>query len=747
MCSSSVRTVSVLTALSILAATRARADEVVVGQRDEPPRLEPAGLAVSWGPAQFGAVNTVDPEDLVRYAPDIFVSKRFAGDDRAAISLRGSSTEQSARTLVMVDGFVVSNFLGNASSFAPKWNLVGPADVAQVDILYGPYSARYGGNSMGGVVAITTRAPAAKNGYVTLQSVASPYEQYGVDETFTGYSVEAGGSWNQASSPWSAKINARHLENVGQPSTFALLEPLGTPAIVPVTGAYTDPRLATPVFGASSPVDITENRFDAGVGYDFKSGWKLEGSIVGVLTRQDLTDSRTFLVDANGAPVYEANVGFEGASFDAGGLTFTVDRRSEFLAGIRATGSVAGWQTTLDVSHYWLDTQDTRTANFFFTFSQDGGGTVSLQDDAGWWTMHAAIERGFERNRLAFGVEANQYDVRRDDFLTTNWRLASEPLFAAGTRGKTRSVGAYAEDEIRLGDESSLTIGVRADRWDALDGAAARDVNGTVAADAYPERRETSVDPKLGFATSLGAGWNLALNLGTATRFPTVGELFQGRIDGVTRLLDPVTFDPDLEPEKSRDANLVLSRRFGKASLTSSLFYQDVDDAIFVFTGLNRFGNLATGYMNIDRVRQAGVELIFEAADVWAEGLDLNLSVARIDAQTVRNAASPATENQRFPGIPDWRANGHIQYRMAHRVSASLGWRYASRPNSDLAGLARGDAYGFTSEYVLVDARITWKPNDVLEASLGVDNLTNDEAYVVGPFAQRTGYAGVRLRF
>jgi iron complex outermembrane receptor protein len=732
---------------SFVIARPASAGEMVVGQRESPMVLEPAGLAVSWGTAQFDAVNALDVEDLLRYAPDVFVSKRFAGDDAAGISLRGTSAEQSARTLVMVDGFVVSNFLGSSARFAPKWNVIGPSDVEQVDILYGPYSARYGGNSMGGVVAVKTREPAAKNGYLTLQSLASPYRQYGVDETFTGYSAEAGGSWKQPSSPWSAKLGVRHLENVGQPSRYTLLAPLSSPAIVPVTGAYTDPRLSAPVFGASSPIDVVENQFNAGVGYAFKNGWKLEGMFYGLLTRQDLTDSRTFLADANGAPVYEANVGFEGASFDAGGLTFSVDRHSEFLAGIRAEGDVADWRTTLNLSHYWIDTQDTRSANFFFTFSQDGGGTVSLQDDSGWWTMNAAIERRFERNRLAFGVDASLFHTRQDDFLTTNWRLASEPLFAAASFGETRSAGVFAEDEIRLGEASSLTFGVRADHWEACDGGAAKDVNGTVAAAAFPDRRDTAISPKLDFHTTLGADWNLSLSLGTATRFPTVGELFQGSIDDLTRALDPGSFDPDLEPERSRDANLVLGRGFGKWKLTSSLFYQDVDDAIFSFAGLDRFGAVTTSYKNIDRVRQAGVELIIEADDVWVEGLGVNLGVARIDARTVRNAANLATEDRKFPRIPDWRVNGNVEYRMARRFSASLGWRYASRPNSDLAGVVRGNAYGFQSEYVLVDARLTWRPSEHLEASLGVDNLNDDEAYVGGPLAQRTGYAGIRMRF
>lgn len=109
----------------------------------------PRGLSVSLGAEQFEAINALNVEDLMKYAPNFFVRKRFAGDDNAVVALRGANTVQSARTIVMVDGFLVSNFLGNRWDFPPKWNVVGPAEVQQFDIVYGPYSARYNGHSMG----------------------------------------------------------------------------------------------------------------------------------------------------------------------------------------------------------------------------------------------------------------------------------------------------------------------------------------------------------------------------------------------------------------------------------------------------------------------------------------------------------------------------------------------------------------------------------------------------------------------
>ncbi|WP_163589846.1 hypothetical protein, partial [Klebsiella pneumoniae] len=67
----------------------------------------------------------------MKYAPDFFVRKRYAGDSNGVPGFRGTHSTQSARTLVMVDGFVVSNFLGNSFNFAPKWGVVGPGEVEQ----------------------------------------------------------------------------------------------------------------------------------------------------------------------------------------------------------------------------------------------------------------------------------------------------------------------------------------------------------------------------------------------------------------------------------------------------------------------------------------------------------------------------------------------------------------------------------------------------------------------------------------
>jgi iron complex outermembrane receptor protein len=377
----------------------------------------------------------------------------------------------------------------------------------------------------------------------------------------------------------------------------------------------------------------------------------------------------------------------------------------------------------------------------------NGAGTQTRAREPGWWTGAVTLERTFGDHAVAFGADANLYETRSETFTTTAWKNASNPVFSASTWGKTTTFGVFVEDEIFLPGDYSLTAGVRYDAWKAHDGGIGKQVAGRRVDDDYPERTDSAISPKLSFQGPLAAGWDVQLSLGTATRFPTVGELFQGRIDDITQQIDPQSFDPNLKPETSFDASLILRRSFGDVRVTSSVFLQDVHDAIFSFQGLNPFGQVVSSFKNVDRVRQVGIELIAEARDVGVEGLDIDANLSWMDARTLRNASAPAAEGKMFPRIPEWRSNGSIRYRVSDSARVSLGWRYATRPNSDLFGLSRGGAYGFQTEYFTLDGRFTLAISPRAELGVGVDNLLNDQAYVSHPLPQRTFVVDLKSRW
>lgn len=105
-------------------------------------------------------VNIVDPEDAIKYFPSLFVRKRNDGDNQAVLATRTWGLNSSARTLIYDDDLLVSALIGNNNSGAsPHWNLITPELIERIDFLNGPYAAAYPGNSMGGVLLITTKLP------------------------------------------------------------------------------------------------------------------------------------------------------------------------------------------------------------------------------------------------------------------------------------------------------------------------------------------------------------------------------------------------------------------------------------------------------------------------------------------------------------------------------------------------------------------------------------------------------------
>ncbi|KKC26921.1 hypothetical protein WP12_06200 [Sphingomonas sp. SRS2] len=739
-----------LTSLSIIAFADVpvlAADDVdailVVGQRDRPISIEPRGLSVSLGKKEFAGVNAANVEDLIKYAPDFFVRSRFIGDNAAVVGFRGTHTTQSARALVMVDGFVISNFLGNSFAFPPAWGIISPGEVSQFDIVYGPYSARYTGNSMGGIVNITTRAPERTEAFGTVQGFIQPYRQYGSQESLWGGAIEGGVGFRQKDGPFSLRISGRRLRNNTQPLLFYQLTPAtpGAPA-TPISGGVVDPDLLikTPIAGDYATAHTKQDQARAQLRFD-SGDIRVEALFTYWWNSDSQLDPRTYLRGANGQPFYgsQANGGrvlLNGAAYTLNPfLSFNqgIADKDEWLAGLKIAAPLLGFDISANLSTLQFDRQTTRRSNGYLSGLRGGPGILIEQGPTDWYTLDLTAARTIGAHAIAVGLNANRYRTSQLGFGTTRWREAAGRNFISRTGGNSRLIGIFAEDEISLADGLTVTPGLRADFWRSYDG---RRVIGA-AVTRYAPRRDHRVDPKLSARWAFALRWAAELSLATATRFPTVGELFQGSLNG-DGSFNTTSFDPTLKPERSRDANLLLRHDLGPVRLTGSLFYQRVRDSIFSYLGFNAAGVASLTFRNIDITRQYGVEIIAETRNWPFEGLDLDANAARIDAITVRNRADPASEGVQFARIPKWRLNANLRYRIDQATDIALGARYASRPNSDIDGLQRGDTYGYTSELLQIDARLSHRISEQLRVAAGVNNLTNDKAWVFNPTSQRT---------
>ena len=720
---------------------------IVVGQKDAPITIESRGLAVSLGEEQFAATNAINLEDLMKYAPNFFVRKRYIGDANGVPGFRGTHSSQSARSLVLVDGFVISNYLGNSFGFPPKWGIVGPGEVQQFDIVYGPYSARYSGNSMGGIVSITTRAPEKNEASITVQGFAQPYQQYSTDDTYKGYTFEGGFALKQDDGPFSMRASYRHFENEGQPMSWTQLTASKKNNGIDVTGAVEDPYLIpttpntkpTAIFAAASIDDNLQDQLRLRGDLTFDN-WGAHGLLVYWTTDSDTTKPTTYLRDLNGNPVYSGTVKINDKYWDTSALNLSLTERTEILAGLGVKGNAANWNVSANLSHFWLADAKTFTSKGYENGIDNGAGTFTNVDPSGWWTFDSTATQKFGEHEVTLGFTSNRYETDSVTYNTAQWREAINPMYSLETQGKSTLEGIFAEDEIHLRENLSLTIGARVDQWKAFDGA----ITQAGVEKTYNSRKETEANVSLSSQWSFAEKWQAQLSLATATRFPTVGELFQGKFDS-TGIFDPYSFDPNLKPESSTDANLILRHEFESARVTASVFYQDVSDYIFSFEHYkvdpitHTFtSTTTTSFVNVDRVRQTGAELIVETFDVLLKGLNVDFNIAYIDDKILKNTLLPASEGNQFPRIPYWRINSQVRYEFANNWRASGGVRYASRPNTNLEATQRGDTFGYASEQLIADARIAWQFNEQTELSFGIDNINNDKAWAYHPFSQRT---------
>src|SRR4051812_27406077 len=139
-------------------------------------------------------INTVNTEDMLKYAPSLVVRKRHYGDTQDPVATRTSGVGASARNLIFVDGVMISSPIGNNNSAAsPHFGVAAPQDVARIDVLYGPFSARYAGNSIGATINITTRMPNHFELYADALGAVQDFHLYGANSSPGTWQISAGG--------------------------------------------------------------------------------------------------------------------------------------------------------------------------------------------------------------------------------------------------------------------------------------------------------------------------------------------------------------------------------------------------------------------------------------------------------------------------------------------------------------------------------------------------------------------------
>ena len=708
------------------------------------------------------SVNATDSEDALKYFPSLLVRKRYIGDyNHAILSSRASGTGNSARSAVFGDGILLSNYLGNGVgglSFPPRWGLVTPEEIERVDVMYGPFSAAYPGNSVGAVVDYVTRMPTRFEAHAKLGYVSQPFDLYNTSGTFNAWQSSA--SLGNKKGDWSWFMNVNHTDSDGQPLTFAtrqLSAGVAGSAGTAVTGAVPDKNnTGAPIYilGSGTQYHTVQDHFKVKLAYDISPTLRASYTL-GLWQNKSEGRPASYLSNATtGQPVYSGAVNINGLTFSGtqaltgGDFSLTNERLSHAMHGLSVKSHTQGvwdWEVAASLYDYGKDEKRQNAASNPLPGAASGGaGTLADGSGTGWNTL--ALKgiwrpQGMKGAHIVdFGLQQDNYTLKyRTASIAGNWQTDGAGTLVNEVGGKTRTQSLYAQDAWAFDPQWKTVLGARIESWTAANGLTTFGV-GNAANASYASRSENFISPKAALSYQWSGNTVLKGSVGRAVRMPTVSELYGATSTTNSQYIN----DPNLKPEKSWTAELSAEKDLGHGLLRLTFFSEDTRDSLYSQTTFDAVANKnISRVQNIGHIQTQGLELAYNGFDVVKKGLDLSGSVTYADSLIKENAGFVSvagdTIGKQQPNIPQWRATALASYRMDAHWSASLGVRYSG---PQFRTLNNADVNGFTyqgvSKYITADVRVRYVMAKQWTASFGIDNLNNYQYWNFHPYPQRS---------
>lgn len=723
-------------------------------------------------------INAMNTEDVIKYLPSIQVRKRYIGDTNAPVGWRTSGTGASARGLIYADGIMLSSLLGNnnGNTGSPRWNMVSPSEIERVDVMYGPFSAAYSGNSIGGVIDITTRMPEKFEAGGDIKATWQDYGIYGKKKTFDSqeYSFNLGDRHKDFS--W--RFDVSHLDSHSQP--IAYVDPIATGAndvISPgATGAIENTNGAgvnALVLGESALNHTVQDNFKWKFGYNITPDIHAAYTL-GLWQNDNHAGFNSFLRDNAGNVINSGTVSNHRMQY-AVNFAETRAEQMHWSHGMNlksTTGGVFDWDLSGSVVEYGTDLSRTSTQTPALAAANGEGRTTSLTG-TGW---HTADAKGIWRpaadllgkHEVSFGFHHDLYNLDNPVYNSVNWQTSSGGSIFSDSQGKTETEGYWLQDAWDFHKDWNLTLGGRLENWHAFDGynAAIVGTPATLKSINQASRNDLQFSPKAKLTWQPLDRVQAGLSVGQAYRFATVTELFQTTTSVTGGITNIINGNPNLKPEEALSSELSGEYFLDQGKLRLSLFQERVKDAIYSQRGFLVNGGSISFPQNVGEIQTYGIEFAGEASDVGIQGLDISGNATWTDSRITESADIDATaaaatttaanpysnlpalgKNQ--PRVPQWRASATVAYRPTDKLTTSVSSRYSSPQygqlnNSDIN--PRTYSSGGTA-FFIVDLRAKYQFTKQVSASAGIDNVTNQEVWLFHPFPARTYFAELKYNY
>jgi len=711
-------------------------------------------------------VNLKDPEDAIKYFPSLFVRKRNDGDNQAVLATRTWGLNSSARTLIYDDDLLVSALIGNNNSGAsPHWNLIVPETISRIDFLNGPYAAMYPGNSIGGVLLVTTKMPDKFESDVKETVSIQPWHQYDTKNTYVDSETSAFAGNRNGALSWF--VAANFLDGFQQPLTYTTngSAPAGTAGTIP---ALNKQGLVADVVGTGALIHTQQTSANLKMAYDLTNTIQATYSL-GLWNNIQTSNPQTYLTSvATGLPTFGGV-----SSFASNEYIWNQTHMSNAVSLKSDTKGTYDFDLSASSYNYLHDTQlspyTVTGGSTSAGFSQNG--KITRNDGTNWQNVDAkGIVRpfGFDgADEISFGLHGDRYFFANPVYGSSVWNVASSGngmVYSDGA-GETNTGALWLQNAWKIIPAVKLTLGGRLETWRAFNGYNFNTVAngaGTVitasSAVNQPELKSTNFSPKASLSYDINKDWNVTANFGEAYRYPTVTELYQNVSSGGVIYLP----NPNLTPEQDLNGEIDLERHWADGRVRLTGFYERTNNAIIsqsnLVTSIAGAQSVQTSISNVAAIRMQGIEASADKDNVWLTGLRLFGSITYVDSRILADptwagtfpgtAIPDSVVGKRVPYVPDWRATAGFTYKADEHWSWTVAGRYSGKQYSTLDNTdIIPHVYGAFDKYLVVDTKIHYEATKNVSFDVGVDNLFNEQYFLFHPFPGRTYVMAGRVKF
>lgn len=728
-----------------LAAEQEINEIVIWGSESDQQFTNPSPTSVLT-PEDFKSINVATTEDVVKFEPSIVIRRRFIGDANGVVGMRGSNMFQTSRSMVFADGVPLHYFLQSRWNGAPRWTMVSASEIAQVNVLYGPFSAEYSGNSMGGVIEIETAIPQEREFHFDSSFFVQNFDAYGFNDSVNGYKSFA--SFGDKIGDTSVYFSVNRLENESQPQIFRFGGRSSAANPIAVTGAIVgNDELGNErrFFMDSGIVDSETNNYKFKLGHDF-GNWS---ALLNVAYEDRMGVDRspnTYLRDAAGNPVYRGNVIQDGVQFSVPASRFAtsaLERRS-LSSSLRLRGNITdSIELDANVNSFAVLRDETRTSG---SHPDDPAhtpdGQVSDFGNTGWDAAEVKVtfnELGINGLALVSGLRYESYELNLDIFDSDNYAAGSKDRFTSRSGGETELLAAFAQLNWQISQNWDAALGVRFEEFESSRGYFNDDDPSTPAFDLteVPTRTANTTSPKFSVGYTPSDLWSFRYSAARAYRFPIVEELFSQ-----FQAFNSISIaNPGFEPEDGIHHNFMAERSIPGGYIRVNYFTETIRDVIESQTGQLENGVSIRTFLPVGEIETSGLEFIVNADDILLPNLSLRFNTTYTDSEIIENDLNPSIEGNAYPRMPQWRGNLLANYQINSEWDAGINYQYASdsfgrTDNRDL----ESNVYGAQDGISRLGFKSTYRLENGLAFGFGVDNITDEVAFVAHPWPGRSYY-------